>query len=265
MNPPPTGPAACAAVVWLALTLLASAPARAQACSKAITMGTGHWEPYAYYDAQRRFVGIDADMTRAIFKEAGCTLVELPSMPAPRNLTLFEKGEIDLMTGASITPARRKLAWFSLPYRDETVGIFGLADNAAHYQAIHSFDDFLGGTLALLSPRAGWYGAAYDQHLAGLRNSGRLSQFVDYAHGISMLAAGRAELILGDAAGIEHAAARQGIKVQPLPFWLVESQVHLMFNRATVRQADVRRIDAAIVRLQKRGVFEQIRHAYGGS
>ena len=253
-----------AAGVCCALALLACAPAAAQACSKPMTEGTGQWEPYAYYDAQRRFVGIDADMTRAVFKEAGCTLVELPAMPATRNLRLFEQGEIDLMSGASVTPQRRSFAWFSLPYRDETVGIFALADSAAQYQGVRSFDDFLGGALTLLAPRAGWYGPAYEQHIVALRDSGRLSQFVDYAQGIRMLAAGRATLILGDAAGIEHAAARQGIKVQPLPFWLVESQVHLMFSRATVKPADVRRIDRAIVRLQQRGTLERIRHEYGG-
>ena len=79
-----------------------------------------------------------------------------------------------------------------------------------------------------------------------------------------MLAAGRASFMLGDAAAVEHAAAHAGVKVQPLPFWLVEAPVYLMFNRATVPETDVRRLDAAIVRLKKRGVFERIRRSYGG-
>jgi hypothetical protein len=41
-------------------------------------------------------------------------------------------------------------------------------------------------------------------------------------------------------------------------------QVHLMLSRATVQQADVQRLDAAIVRLQRRGTLEQIRRSYGG-
>ncbi|MES2317335.1 MAG: transporter substrate-binding domain-containing protein [Pseudomonadota bacterium] len=265
MTRPPTGRTALAACAfWFALALFGSSPAAAQACSKAITVGTGHWEPYAYYDSQNRFTGIDADMARAIFKEAGCTLVELGTKPAVRNMALFEKGEIDLMTGASLTRERLRFAWFSAPYRAETVGLFALADEATRYREVRSFPDFLGRPLTLLAPRVGWYGAAYDKHLGALRDSGRLSQFLDYAQGIRMLAAGRAHLMLGDAAGIEHAAARQGVKVQPLPFWLVEAQVHLMFSRATVTPADVHRIDAAIVRLQKRGALEAIRHSYGG-
>ncbi|MFL6659509.1 MAG: substrate-binding periplasmic protein [Massilia sp.] len=256
-------PALFAAALCLAVPAGAGT-ALAPACSKPMTMGTGQWEPYAYYDAQKRFTGIDAEMTRAIFNEAGCELVELATMPAIRNLALFEKGEIDLMTGASRTPQRLKFAWFSAPYRSETVGLFALTENVGKYQDIRSFDDFLAGHLALLAPRVGWYGAVYDQHIDSLRASQRLSQFVDFTQGMRMLAAGRAPFILGDAAAVEHAAARQGVKVQPLPFWVVDAQVHLMFSRSTVRPADVQRINAAIERLQKRGALERIRHTYGG-
>lgn len=248
----------------LACALLGAGSALALGCSKPIRMGTGQWEPYGYYDAQQRFIGIDADMVRAIFKEAGCTLVPLASMPALRNKTLFERGDIDLLTGASVTAARRRQAWFSLPYRDETVGMFLLAENAGQYRAIDSFDAFLAQPLTLLAPRVGWYGAAYDRHTEELIANKRLSQFTDFTQGMRMLAAGRATFIVGDAAAVEHAAARAGVKVQALPFWLLQSQVHLMLNRATATATDVRVLDGAIERLRKRGALDQIRRLYGG-
>jgi len=55
------------------------------------------------------------------------------------------------------------------------------------------------------------------------------------------------------------------VRVQPLPFWVVDAPVSLMLNRATLTRADVQRLDAAIERLRKRGVFERIRSAYGGA
>ncbi len=248
-----------------ALALAWPGAAQADNCSRPLSMATGQWEPYAYYNARQQFTGIDADMVRAIVKEAGCRLIELDAKPATRNLTLFAKGEIDLLSGASRTPERLEQAWFSLAYRDETVGLFALAEHAERYRAIRSFADFLAGPLTMLAPRAGWYGLPYESEAAALQKHGRLSRFGDVSQGIRMLAAGRASFLLGDAAAVEHAAARAGIKVQPLPFWLVEAPVHLMLNRATVRAADVARIDAAIVRLRKRGVFERIRRSYGGA
>lgn len=248
----------------LGLALAWPWPGRAEACSGALSLATGQWEPYGYYDANRRFTGIDADMVRAIFAEANCQLVELDPMPPTRNLSLFEIGEVDFMSGASRTPERLKRAYFSIPYREETVGMFALADSAASYRAIRSFADFVAGPLSLVAPRAGWYGQAFEDQIPALQKAGRLSRFGDFGQGIRMLAAGRATFMLGDAAAVEHAAAREGVKVQPLPFWVLQAPVHLMFSRVTVRQADVARIDAAIVRLQRRGALDQIRRSYGG-
>jgi ABC-type amino acid transport substrate-binding protein len=176
----------------LGLALAWPPAARAETCSGPLSLATGQWEPYGYYDANRRFTGIDADMVRAIFAEAGCRLVELDPMPPTRNLSLFEIGEIDFMSGASRTPERLKLAYFSVAYRAETVGMFALADSAGRYRSIRSFADFLAGPLSLVAPRAGWYGQAFEDQIPGLQKAGRLSRFGDFAQGIRMLAAGRA-------------------------------------------------------------------------
>jgi polar amino acid transport system substrate-binding protein len=248
----------------LGAALLAWATAGAGAasnCSAPVAMGTGQLEPYGYYDARQRYVGMDADMIRAIMAEAGCTLVELPLMPDGRNLLLFDQGRIGLMAGATPTPARRKRAWFSIAYREETVGLFSLAGAAL---ALPSFADVVRQPVRVVAPRAGWYGAEYERERDGLKARGRLYQFDSLPQGVRMLAAGRAHLMLGDAAGVERAAAHLGVAVRPLPFWLVQAPVHLMLNRAVLTEADVARIDAAIVRLQRSGALDAIRRAYGG-
>jgi polar amino acid transport system substrate-binding protein len=246
------------AVLACALSLAGGAAA---GCSAPIVMGTGQLEPYGYFDAHKRYVGMDVEMIRAIIAEAGCTLSYAPLMPDGRNLLLFEQGKIDLMAGASRTAARLKWARFSVAYRQETIGLFAVADRRG--APVASFAEFVGQPLTLLAPRAGWYGAEYERHKARLKAGGRLSQFDNLAQGVRMLAARRAQFILGDAAGVEHAAARLGVTLRPLPFWLVQAPVHLMFSRATMSDADVARIDAAIVRLQQRGVLGQIQRGYG--
>ena len=239
--------------------------AAADNCSAPITMATGQVEPYGYYDAQRHYVGMDPEMIRAIVAEAGCVLVELPLMPDSRNLLMFAQGKIGLMAGASRTPAREQRAWFSVPYREETVGLFALADGPGLPLALRSFAEFMAQPLTLLAPRAGWYGAEYERQRPQLKAARRLSQFDNLAQGVRMLSVGRAQVLLGDAAGVEHAAVHLGVKLRALPFWLVQAPVHLMLNRASMNAADVARIDAAIVRLQQRGVLAQIARSYGGT
>lgn len=245
-----------------AFCILLAQCASAAECSAPIRMGTGQQAPYGYYDKDKRFVGIDADMVRAIVKEAGCVLVEMPQMPATRNLLLFEQGKLDLLFGSSITPQRLQIARFSVAYREETVGLYAIAAHAGRYAGLGSLAEVVARPLSLLGPRAGWYGADYERQVPVLKRSGRLTLYGDVDQGLRMLAAGRAQLMLADAGMIDNAAARYGVQVRPLPFWVVQAPVHLMFSKASVSADDVRLIDAAIGRLQQRGAFEQIRQAY---
>lgn len=266
MFDPPARPAFSG--IALCLALAAAGPcagARNPGCSKPISVATGHWEPYAYFDERKQFTGIDVDMARAIFREAGCTLVELPQRPTTRNMMMFETGSIDMMMGASRTPERLRRAWFTAGYRNEKVSMFSLAEGAPRYGHIRSFDQFLAGELTMLAPRVGYYGDLYDSHRHSLKRAKRLFQFLDFTQGMRMLGAGRADFIMGDPVGVERAAAREGIKVRPLPFLLLDAPVHLMLNRATVPESDVRVLDAAIARMRKRGDFDRIRLSWGAT
>ncbi len=228
------------------------------ACSKPIEVSAGWWEPYNYFDEEGSYIGIDVDLSRAIFREAGCVLVERGPMPAARNTYLFERGKIDLMLGASRTPERETGALFSVAYRDETVALFALEASYAQFRHVRSFVDVLQQPQAILAPTVGWYGPDFASHVLQLRKEGRLSLFTNFRQGINMLVAGRAGFILGDAASIEHAAAAREVRVRALPFKLLQAPVHMMFNRQTVSAGDVRLIDAAIGRLQKRGELARI-------
>jgi polar amino acid transport system substrate-binding protein len=252
----------CCAAFLLATPVVA---APANACSKPITMTTGDWPPYNYYDDQRRVRGLDIDLARAIFQEAGCILVEATPLPQPRNTVMFEQGRVDMMSGASKTPEREAAAWFSARYRQEVVALFVLADKAHNYQSVNSFEALVAARMAVLAPRIGYYGPDYARHTPALKASGKLFQFPSFEHGMHMLVAGRADAILGDVETIVLAAVRQNVQVQALPFTVLDAPVYMMFNKKSVPEADVRRIDGAIERLEKRGVLEKIRRAYVSS
>ena len=232
-------------------------------CSKPIKITTGEWAPYNYIDEQGRYTGMDVELSRAIMEEAGCELIELDRMPPARNSLLFASGQVDMMTGASRTGERSRVAFFSAPYRHEAVRLFVPATIAPRYADLHSFTDVVRAGVTILAPRVGWYGEQYHAHYAELKAAKRLSQFNEFPDGMNMLAAGRASLIMGDQASVLHAAARRGMKLLALPFGLHDAPVHLMLNKQTVTEHDVRLIDAAIERLRRRGVIDRIRRAYG--
>ncbi len=251
---------------WTALLCLASAgagAAPARSCSAPLRMAVlADWEPYNYTTAKGMQAGLDLEMSRAVFAEANCKLVEMGPLSSGRSAGLFRQGKIDLLLGASRTAEREPLGHFTRSYRGETVSIFTMADADPAVRAPTSFGQFMAQPGVLLALRVGWFGEDYARHREQLRKHGRLAEFSGYRQGLGQLASRRAPYLLGDSLTIKLAAARQGIKVTPLPFLLLDAPVYMMFSKRTVSPDDVQLIDAAIERLAKKGVLEKIRRAY---
>ncbi len=52
------------------------------------------------------------------------------------------------------------------------------------------------------------------------------------------------------------------MRLVALPYSVLRAPVHLMFNAASTSAADIKKIDAAIARLEKRGALKAIRDSY---
>jgi polar amino acid transport system substrate-binding protein len=221
------------------------------------------WPPYIYHDAAGVLRGLDIELVSAIFKEAGCTLLTHAQIPSVRRDLLFKQGKIRLILGASDIPERRAYARFSVAYRYESIGLFSAPSKYAQYARLRDFKQIEQSPVTLLVPSVGWYGPSYAQALAPLKAQQRLRPFGTLDQAVRMFALGRADLIMGDAAGIVHLAAQAKVEVKALPYVVSAAPVHLMLSRAGTTDADLERIDAAIVRLEKRGVLKAIRAAYG--
>ncbi|MDQ1835247.1 substrate-binding periplasmic protein [Massilia scottii] len=244
----------------LAAAIVASG--QALACSRPLNMVSEEWPPYSFTNEENVQTGLDMDMAKAIFKEAGCTLVTAPPMPTVRRMLLFERGEFDLMLAATDTPERRRFARFSNAYRHETVALFALARDYPRYAGINSMPVLARGQTALLAPRIGWYGSEFAHAAPTLRASGRLFDFGSFEQGMRMLGAGRAPLIMGDRAAVLYEAQRQKLVLRQLPFVLLQAPVHLMLSRASTTPDDLARVNAAIGRLEKNGTLQALRERY---
>ncbi|CAN7685563.1 transporter substrate-binding domain-containing protein [Pseudoduganella sp. LjRoot289] len=220
------------------------------------------WPPYIVINEHGGLSGLDYDLVQAIMKEAGCTLQVETALPSLRRQMEFRMGRIDLTLGASDTPERRGFARFSLPYRNETVGMFSMPDHAAQYRGVDGFDALLKQRLTLLTPRGGWYGDSYAKAQPELDKRGQRSPFSSYEQGMRMLQAGRASLIMGDIAALRYEARRQGVAMTALPWVPFRAPAHLMLNAASTSKADLTRINAAITRLEQNGTLAAIRARY---
>lgn len=246
-------------LVGAILALLLSTSASARACE--ISLSYEHWPPY--FDAQGEVpYGLEVDLIEAILAEADCSAT-WHDVNWKRSLQFLKSGELDGMTGASITEERRQFARFTVPYRKEVFSIF-----------VHKSDgdDFPGtdlrevvGKMSTVGLVRGFYAGP---ELEAVLNDEQLSRKISYTHtdtlNFKQLLAGRLDAVISDRlVGFEIARElNAGAAVQLHPLSVHENDVHIMLSRKSVSPATVQRLNEAIARLQRTGDLERIVHRY---
>jgi polar amino acid transport system substrate-binding protein len=245
----------------LLIALLLQLASPAGACT--LRMAPEEWPPYFYHNDKAVLGGVDYELLQAILAHAGCTLQVEKEMPPARRNVLFQQGKLDLLMAASATEERRGYARFSLPYRQETVGLFTVPEKLDKLRRLDSFQAIAAQRASLLAPRLGYYGDDYERALPLLNAEGRRSTFGTFEQGVKMLEAGRADLIMGDATALRHIARLQNVKIVQIPYIPYRAPVHLMLNAASTTQAQLARINQAITQLEQSGALAAIRARYG--
>ena len=98
----------------------------------------------------------------------------------------------------------------------------------------------------LVAPRSGWYGEAFAAVRGDLIGNHQLIAFDYTIQAVSILAAGRADLLMGDPQSILPTANRLGVKLSQR--WVAnDAPVHLMLSRTSLTPAHLERINAALL------------------
>lgn len=79
------------------------------------------FEPYSYIK-NNQLVGIDIDLSRKIFESIGAE-VKFDKINWSKSLELIKEEDLDFLISATHTQQREKYAFFSLPYRHESLSI----------------------------------------------------------------------------------------------------------------------------------------------
>ena len=221
------------------LLLILSAPAAAL-CDRTLRVAAEHWPPYSVL-SEDGWQGTDVDRVRALLRRAGCEVIFMDTPPG-RSHVMLEKGEVDILMAASDVPDRHRYALFSKPYRREVMAVFALS---GRNNLPTSFAALRGGDHILVAPRSGWYGEDYAAVRGDLIGNHQLVAF-DYTHqAVSILAAGRADLLMGDQQSILIVADNLGVKLSQR--WVAnDAPVHLMLSRATLTPTLLQRINTAL-------------------
>jgi polar amino acid transport system substrate-binding protein len=227
-----------------------------------LTLGWDPAEPYQYRNAEGTVEGLDIELARAIFEAAKCD-TELSEGRWATLVRRVQRGDIDVLAGALRTPARESFALFSAPYRNETIVLYVRKGDAAVRRST-SLQALLD-TGFRLGVREQY---AYGDTVDALQEN---PQYADHFVGATSAQQNSQRLLdveidgfLEDPVAAQVMMRKQGLQeeIEAHPLTIHSGSVALMFSRATVDEALVARIDAALAQLRTSGRYQTILDKY---
>lgn len=236
-------------------------------CSQPLWLGWESAAPFLYLDARQQLQGLDYELVAAALQDAGCSVVYLRyETPWKRQLLWVEEGYLDLLVGASKTPEREQYAWFSQPYRNESVTLFVRQGDTQKYR-LNSLQDILHRPFGKLGIyRGSYYGEDFVRLMAIPAFRNKTFEVGANKQGLDMLLKGRLDGILLDSiSGIEflrqEGVLGKQVERYPMPA-ITTGDIHVMFSKRTTPAHLVERFNQGLAHLHANGTYADIMKKY---
>jgi len=227
-----------------------------------LRLGYEAWEPYQYTALDQKAAGLDIEIIAAVSKDMGCQLVTTQGTWVDLVAQLRD-GTIDLLAGASKTPAREQFAYFSAPYRQEQFQLFVLTAKSASMPE-STLSDFIakGHKVGIISEYV------YGDELSSLsQDPQKKVQFVEASLGelnIARLMDGDIEGMLEDSFVARSMLRRKGLSDQigPQGITLQSNDVCVMFSKSAVSESTVMKFNQSLQNIRNNGAYMLIIEKY---
>jgi polar amino acid transport system substrate-binding protein len=206
------------------------------------------YPPYQFIDAAGAPAGIDAEVTRLVFREMGSTCRFSQKEWDEVYLGLAHRtGAVDLLCGAEINPERRTLFDFSTPYYNRAVAIF--VRSASPYRTLRDLDNQI-----ITGDRGAWIESRIDKSRL------RVIDTPSKEEAFRKLRDGKVEAVIAPLAVGNWLCRQSGLSVRTLPERDAGSPV--AFAVAKGNTALARRLSAAVEKLLATGQIAAILRKY---
>ncbi|GAB2674897.1 substrate-binding periplasmic protein [Aliiglaciecola aliphaticivorans] len=226
------------------------------------SLGFDVWEPYQYVNVDGEVSGVDIQIVSGVLNEMGCSV----SYVQGTWVSLLEDlrmGNVDILIGASKTPAREAFAFFSDPYRTEQFSLYIRNDDKkrAAYADIDEFiangskigvvgDYYYGPQITILQDSK----ATAKNFVSGIMGELNIARLLDMDIdgfiedsfvGASMLRR----------KGLDNYIVEHG-------FTVTTGDIYVMFSQSSVPEADVEKFNSALADYTQMDSYKQTLHKY---
>lgn len=223
----------------LACLLILSVTSNSQAADCRYTVAWTDWFPYTYLNEHNSLVGLDIEIIEALAHKLDCQLTFI-NMPWKRQLISVAQGKIDFIPGAYYTEQRAEWAYISSAYRNETAAVFTTKNHPAK-DRLKSLADIIPANFTLALTRAGYFGAEHEKLMKTKEYSDLIYFTGNNENRIDMLKKGRIDGFIGAKISDLKTLRERGLgeEIIALPFTVLSSGVHILFNKKTLNQQQV--------------------------
>jgi polar amino acid transport system substrate-binding protein len=226
---------------------------------KPLSSGWELWYPYQYRNAEQELVGLDFDIFNAVIQQAKLDVNYTEELPWKRHINYIKSGVVDLAMGASMTDERRKFAYFSLPYRFETVNLF-VRKGMAKKMPLHSLSDIIDSSYLIGVEGGYFYGKQYQELINQRAFQAHISEVLDLERNVTLLLKGHIDGFFVDPvtlnAFVKKYNMQDEFELHPLPVY--SAKIHIMLSKKTHAPGVIRQLNQAIVTLQENGTLDSI-------
>lgn len=243
-------------LLWLSVSASAG-------CNEGLVIAYSNWPPYHYADELSEPAGLDIEILGNVLSTIGCAYT-LRQVPWKRALRELEGGSVDVGLAASKNAERESFAWFSVPYRRESMVMFMRKSDPLQYSP-HSLSDLADTDYTVGLVLGIWYGEDLEDlfhRKPGFRP--RVLQQLENKSLLNGLVRGRVDIVVSDLFNGVFAARQDDVlaKIKVRPEIINDNDIHYMFSRKTVSAAELGRINATITAFQKTGSYRELMLKY---
>jgi polar amino acid transport system substrate-binding protein len=226
--------------------------------AKELSVGWELWYPYQYHNKDRQLVGLDIDSFNAIMAEAKLSFTNA-EIPWKTHLHFLKTGKMDLAMGASWSKEREEFAYFSKPYRKETVKLFVKKDNANNIY-LKTLSDLVGSQYRVGVESGYYYGQTYQELIKTAGFQANINEVIDLEQNVTLLMKGYLDGFLVDPNTMQSFIKKYQMEdeFEQHPVEIYSADIFIMLSKQSSDIEILKKVNKAIETLTDSGELKRI-------